>query len=195
MSSEVARLPDAANHAEAARHWIANVIDTDRDNDGKFCCCFTAGNALEEARHIPRQELLYNVISRIFFGSDLIANTTARRTYADIMSTADLRRLQLCNTYRSVSEIDDFFDRHLGGVNCISTSVCRYGGDADRHMVKLRDERTARPLGSRGRAGRKLRFSSYWETLPPASCPMPCHSLQNFQPPQIQYRLPTDGTR
>ena len=38
------------------------------------------------------------------------------------------------------------------------------------------------------------RFSSYCE-LPPGSWPIACHSVQNFRPPQSQYRPVTDGTR
>jgi hypothetical protein len=46
----------------------------------------------------------------------------------------------------------------------------------------------------RTRRQKAPRFSSYWETLPPVSCPIACHSFQYFQPPQSQYRLLTEGT-
>ena len=44
-------------------------------------------------------------------------------------------------------------------------------------------------LGSADAPAESSRFSSYWDRLPPTSCPSACHSVQYFQPPQRKYRL------
>jgi hypothetical protein len=48
------------------------------------------------------------------FSIAFTANRRACRTYVDIMRTAGLHRLRLCNRYRSVSEIEGCFSVDIG---------------------------------------------------------------------------------
>src|SRR5262245_11079912 len=87
------------------------VIGVNHDTTEKYCCrlATAAGNALGEARHIPRQELHHHAKRLRFFSTDFSANTDLRRSYAHVMRTAELQRLQLCKRYRPVSEVERCF--------------------------------------------------------------------------------------
>ena len=87
--------------------------------------------------------------------------------------------------------------RFRGG--CFRAPATRSGRRADADCDRRRGKWPRNASGASAwvlrTRRRNSRFSSYWDMLPPTSCPSACHSFQYFQPGQSMYRPESDGTR